>query len=76
MTPLEPEGFLRAAYVLGVGAWGIQPSEFWAMSFQEWCWLFEVKRPQRTQEWAGSLTDADVIALSRALDEALANEQN
>lgn len=67
---------MRAAYVLAVGAWGIQPPAFWGMDLAEWSWLFAVKRPQRTQEWAGNLTDADVIALSRALDEAGANVKN
>lgn len=46
------------------------------MDFQDWCWLFESKKTQRSQEWAGSLTDGDVIELSRALDEALANGQD
>lgn len=69
-------GFVRAAYLLGVGGWGIQPSEFWGMDFCEWVWLYAAKRPQRTQEWAGNLTDQQVIDLSAALDEAVANEQD
>lgn len=69
-------GFVRAAYVLAVGVWNIQPGEFWAMDLQEWAWLFEVKRPRRTQEWAGNLTDEDVVRLSKTLDEALARGKN
>lgn len=43
------------------------------MSLQEWGWLFNVKKPRRTGEWAGRMTDDDVVALSRALDEATAD---
>jgi hypothetical protein len=57
-----------------VGSWGIQPSEFERMTLVEWGWLFEMKRPARTGNWAGNLTDKDVVALSAALDEAQERE--
>lgn len=61
---------------MSVGAWGIAPSEFWRMSMQEWAWLFDVKKPRRTGEWAGRMTDDEVVSLSRALDEATADGKN
>lgn len=67
---------MRAAYQLAVGSWGIQPSELWRMDLAEWVWLFMVKKPARTQDWAGNLTDADVVSLSKALDEATASGKN
>ncbi len=32
-----------------MGAWSIQPSEFWAMAVAEWWWLCDVKRAQSTE---------------------------
>jgi len=26
--------------------WGIQPSDFWAMTFLEWWWIYDAKHPQ------------------------------
>ncbi len=37
------EDAIRVSYQTAVGLWGIQPSEFWAMTPQEWWWINDVK---------------------------------
>lgn len=32
---------------MAVGQWGIQPSEFWDMSPQEWWWIFDARRTDK-----------------------------
>lgn len=49
--------------------WGIQPSEFWAMTVPEWFLLFDINRPQMQGDFAGNLTQGDVDRLSALLDE-------
>lgn len=34
---------MRAAYLVGVGVWGLAPGDFWRMSPAEWWWFFESK---------------------------------
>ena len=49
------------AYRVAVGAWGIQPSEFWAMDCEEWWWLYDVKRSRDPAiDYAGGLSQDDV----------------
>lgn len=39
--------------------WSIAPSEFWAMSNEEWWWLYEATRPRDLErDYAGSLTES------------------
>lgn len=55
---------VRACYQMGVGAFGIQPSEFWDMSPEEFWWVFEFKRPRNPDtDFAGALTRTDVADL-------------
>lgn len=55
---------------MAVAAWGIQPSEFWAMSPVEWWWLYDVKRGRDPEiDYAGSLDEQTVDRLKRWLDD-------
>jgi len=57
-------------YDLAVGAWGIQPSEFWSMTPAEWWRLFDIKRERDPQtDYAGSLTDNACEELYELLEE-------
>lgn len=58
---------MRGCFVAAVANWGMAPSEFWAMSVREFFWLVAAKRPDRTEKWAGQLTDADVKELGQVL---------
>lgn len=41
--------------------WGIQPSEFWAMTLSEWWAEWDAKGPkEKSGQFAGKLTQADV----------------
>ena len=56
---------------LHANSWGIQPSEFWAMTMPEWFALHEFHRESRPGDYAGKLTKADVDELwEYALDGA------
>jgi hypothetical protein len=46
------------------------------MELTEWVWLFDVKKPNRTQKWAGSLTDNDVAELFEQMKDAESNGKN
>ena len=49
--------------------WGIQPSEFWAMTISEWFAEYELRAPAGEGErYAGSLTRADVDELKELID--------
>jgi hypothetical protein len=55
---------VKTSYQLAVGAWGIQPEDFWQMSYEEWWWLFETKRTRDKQtDYAGRLTEDDCADL-------------
>lgn len=58
-------------YAISVGAWGIQPSEFWEMDVEEWWWLYDAKREAATAptHYAGTLSKSDL----QELDEWLQN---
>lgn len=61
---------VRKCYEICVGAWGIQPSEFWSMDVEEFWWLYEYKRPRDPKkDYAGSLTKKDVRELVAELEE-------
>ena len=50
---------------LAARSWGIQPSEFWGMSFPEWFCEAEARRERQPGDYAGNLTQSDVDELSR-----------
>ena len=55
---------------MAVGAWGIQPSEFWAMTPAEWWRIYECRRPRDTQtDYAGRLREEDCAELYAMLEE-------
>lgn len=35
---------IRDCYQIARTIWGIQPSEFWAMSLKHWFWEFDTRR--------------------------------
>lgn len=50
--------------------WGIQPSEFWAMTIPEWWLEYEVKAPKDPKDtYAGKLTRGDVEELKELLND-------
>jgi len=44
-------------------SWGIQPSEFWAMTINEWWLEYDSKLENDTSKYAGKLTKSDVEEL-------------
>lgn len=55
-------------YTLAV-SWGIQPSEFWQMSPDEWWLIYETKRPRDPElDYAGSLDDNTISDLLTMLE--------
>jgi hypothetical protein len=59
---------VKTSYQLAVGAWGVQPGDFWGMDHEEWWWLYEIKKPRdRQNDYAGNLTQSDVEELYELL---------
>jgi hypothetical protein len=49
--------------------WGIQPSEFWAMTIPEWFLEYELRAPKDPKgTYAGKLTRADVEELKEYMN--------
>ena len=54
---------------LSARQWGVSPSEFWGMTMAEWFCEYEFNRPRdKTTDFAGSLTQADVDRLTELLN--------
>lgn len=53
-------GFVKAAYK-SARDWGIQPSEFWAMSVAEWWWEADAKirLSKKMTKGTGGISQAD-----------------
>jgi hypothetical protein len=49
-------------------SWGIQPSEFWAMTLNEWWCEYDSKAQQDTSKYAGRLTQGDIDDLKDWMD--------
>lgn len=49
---------------LSARSWGVQPSEFWEMSFPEWFCEAEARRDRQRGDYAGTLTRSDVDELT------------
>lgn len=47
--------------------WGIQPSEFWAMTIGEWWLEYDLNATDPKDKYAGSLTKAEVEELRELL---------
>jgi len=62
---LTTEQALTGFYKVAVGVWKIAPSEFWAMTPDEWWWLWEVDRETKGHP----LTAKDIKDELRELDE-------
>lgn len=49
--------------------WGIQPSEFWAMTISEWWLEYELRAPApKDERYAGTLTRAEVEELKEYMN--------
>ena len=47
-----------------MGAWGVQPNDFWDMSAEEFWWLHDVKTPRDPKSrYAGGMTEEEVREL-------------
>ena len=49
--------------------WGLQPSEFWAMTMTEWWVEYELHAPQDDKRFAGTLTQGAVDDILDWMDE-------
>lgn len=63
IKPLDYEGLYLSAR-----SWGVQPSEFWDMTFHEWIVEFEMRMPEIDGGYAGSLTMGAVADLKEWLE--------
>jgi len=50
-------------YKVAVAHWGLQPSEFWKMTPQEWWHIYEAKHGVKTQRY-GSLSHDEYLDVS------------
>jgi hypothetical protein len=50
-------------------SWGIQPSEFWSMTMNEWWCEYDFKLERDTTKYAGKLTKSDVDDLKAWMEE-------
>ena len=55
---------------LAARSFGIQPSEFWEMTLPEFLAEVEWRRPSQPGDYAGTLTQADVVRLTELVDGA------
>lgn len=59
---------IKHCYQVAVTAWQIQPGEFWAMDYEQWWWIADMRRESRKDYYAGTLRKADCDDLYEMLN--------
>lgn len=73
-----PELRVDDYYRVCVGAWQIQPSEFWGMTLQEFWWVYDARKPPPPKVGTSGFTAAEVdeIAAQLRAEKAAREAQN